>query len=900
VKRFGKILSWCLVELLALGSFRLFAQNAYVYTNDDIVGTNTVSGFSVAPSGTLTLIPGSPFVTGGEGTGGGLYSAPRIAASPMGGFLYVANGGTNNVSVFSIDSTSGKLTSIPGSPFATGSLGSGTLALAVTPDNKFLYAGDSNADEITVFSIGRDGALSVVAGSPYLIPGVLADYASIDGMSVSPDGNLLAVTLPSEGLLDEIAIFTIGVDGSLTVAPGSPLFPAGGAAGAEFSCSASTLFLYDAINDATQVEVDNVTPNGVLSPVSGSPFNFQNQGLNSNMGILSPGGLTLYESNQYSGQITGLSINSNGGLAPIVGSPFATGLGSCPHAETCPMSMAINQPGTLLLLASYSPEVAVLNIADDGTLTPVAGSPFSSGLSISNAISLAIWPPPLCLPLVKLNQTSLSFGNQLLATTSNIQSATLTNSSPNTALSITSITASSDFALSTAATSCPYIGGTVPSRATCTIDVTFTPTATGAGAGTVTITDNGQASPQTLSLAGTGVAPVAQLETTTLSFPDQIVNMTSAARTVVLDNIGNAPLAISNIGVSGDYAETNDCGTIVAAGGSCTVSVTFTPAAPGVRNGTLTITDNGNGVTGSTQTVSLTGTGAGPMMNLSVSSLSFAALMVGATSSVQNVTLTNTGNVALTISGLAVNGDFSQTNNCGTSVAAGAKCTINAAFNPAAGGTRTGNITFTGNSPNSPQTVTLSGVGQDFSLAAPSGTSTSATVMPGQAATYTLSVGGLGGLSQPVTFTCTSAPAGVPCTFSANPVTPTGSTTSVTVTASTVAPSVSVPRSRPFSPTPPLPPKVKVQMVLGLVLAAITGAIGRRNHQGKSRWKFAVGLLTAGLLLTLALAGCGGGGVTTTHNPGTSAGSYTLTVTGSTGSGTTALSHTMTFTLNVG
>ncbi|MDR3674789.1 MAG: choice-of-anchor D domain-containing protein, partial [Acidobacteriota bacterium] len=737
----------------------------------------------------------------------------------------------------------------------------------------------------------------IVAGSPYLIPGALADYASIDGMSVSPDGNLLAVTLPSEGLLDEIAIFTIGVDGSLTVASGSPLFPAGGAAGAEFSCSASTLFLSDAINDATQVEVDNVTPNGDLSPVSGSPFNFKNQGLNSNMGILSPNGLTLYESNQYSGQITGLSVNSNGGLTPIGGSPFATGLGSCPHAETCPMSVAINQAGTLLLLASYSPEVAVLSIADDGALTAVAGSPFSSGLSISNAISLAIWPPPLCRPLVKLSQASLSFGNQLLATTGSVQSAMLTNASPNTALSITSITASGDFALSTTATSCPYAGGTVPSKAACTIDVTFTPSATGASAGTVTITDNGQASPQTLSLAGTGVAPVAQLETFTLSFPDQSVNTASAARTVVLDNIGDAPLSIASIGVSGDYAETNDCGIIVTAGGGCTLSVTFTPAAPGVRNGTLTITDNSNGVTGSTQAVSLTGTGDAPMMNLSVSSLSFAAIMVGAKSGVQSVTLTNTGNVALTISGLAVSGDFSQTNNCGSSVAAGAKCTINATFNPTAGGTRTGNITFTGNAPNSPQMATLSGVGQDFSLAAPSGTSTSATIAPGQAATYTLSVGGLGGLSQPVTFTCASAPAGVPCTFSANPVTPAGSTTSITVTASTVAPSAGVPPSRPFSPTPPLTPIVKVQMVFGLVLAAITGAIGRRNHPGKSRWKFAAGLLTAGLLLTLA--GCGGGGVTTTHSPGTSAGSYTLTVTGSAGSGTTTLSHTVTFTLNV-
>ncbi|MFC0432127.1 choice-of-anchor D domain-containing protein [Kutzneria buriramensis] len=98
-----------------------------------------------------------------------------------------------------------------------------------------------------------------------------------------------------------------------------------------------------------------------------------------------------------------------------------------------------------------------------------------------------------------------------------------------------------------------------------------------------------------------------------LTFASQAVNTTSGAQTVTLTNSGTAAAAISGITTSGDFRQTNACGASVAAGASCTVSLTFTPAASGTRTGTLTVTSNaGNSPT----TVALTGTGAGGNTNL--------------------------------------------------------------------------------------------------------------------------------------------------------------------------------------------------------------------------------------------------------------------------------------------
>jgi parallel beta-helix repeat protein len=200
---------------------------------------------------------------------------------------------------------------------------------------------------------------------------------------------------------------------------------------------------------------------------------------------------------------------------------------------------------------------------------------------------------------------------------------------------------------------------------------------------------------------GVTVAPSA------LNFGSQAEGTTSAAQTVTVSNPTSSAASVSSISASGQFAETNTCGSSIAANGSCTVSVTFTPTSAGSQTGTLTV--NAGGVT---NTVSLTGSGTapGPVLNASPGGLSFPGTVVGSTAATQTVTITNTGTTSATVSGVSVTGDFSQTNNC-SSIAVNGFCTVTVSFKPTTGGTRTGTLTVTSNANNSPTTVSLTGNG---------------------------------------------------------------------------------------------------------------------------------------------------------------------------------------------
>ena len=317
--------------------------------------------------------------------------------------------------------------------------------------------------------------------------------------------------------------------------------------------------------------------------------------------------------------------------------------------------------------------------------------------------------------VVSLSATSLAFGNQSVGTTSTAQSLTLSNTG-NAALSITSLaltgTNAGDFAQTNTC------GNSVAAGANCTISVTFKPSASGSRTASVSITDSASGSPQTVSLSGTGTAGVVSLSATSLAFGNQSVGTTSTAQSLTLSNTGNAALSITSLALTGtnagDFAQTNTCGSSVAAGSSCTISVTFTPSASGSRTASVSITDNASG---SPQTVSLSGTGAGTgaLVSLSATSLAFGNQPIEVSSTTQTVTLSNTGNAALSITSLALTGtnasDFDESNTCGSSLAAGANCTIAVWFMPSVAGPEAASLSIADNSSGSPQTVGLSGAG---------------------------------------------------------------------------------------------------------------------------------------------------------------------------------------------
>ena len=271
------------------------------------------------------------------------------------------------------------------------------------------------------------------------------------------------------------------------------------------------------------------------------------------------------------------------------------------------------------------------------------------------------------------------------------------------------------------------------------------------------------------------------------------------------------------------------------------------------------------------------------------SSLSFGGQMVGTTSSAQMVTLSNSGQSSLAITTIAASGDFSETNNCGAALAAGANCTITVTFKPTAGGNRSGTLSVTDSASGSPQTVGLSGSGEDFTLGVASGGSGSASVAAGQTAKYSLDITAVGGFNQSVSFTCTGAPAGAGCSISPSSATPSGgSATAVTVSVSTTAPAQTQKSRRP-GPKDPLAPNwwgLAVFVLVSILTFVLT----------PGRWWTRV-VLGACVLAVIGWTSCGGGGSGGTGpatNSGTPSGTYTLTVTGSSASGSATLSHSVT------
>jgi photosystem II stability/assembly factor-like uncharacterized protein len=208
------------------------------------------------------------------------------------------------------------------------------------------------------------------------------------------------------------------------------------------------------------------------------------------------------------------------------------------------------------------------------------------------------------------------------------------------------------------------------------------------------------------------VGPTAVLSTPTLDFAPQQAGTTSATQTVTLTNNSSTALSISNIAASINFAETNTCGTSLAAGANCTISVTFVPTTFGSLTGTVTITDNAS--SGTQQTVNLKGKGFSGAVSLSPTNLSFAVQLVGTTSAAQTVTLTNTSTAPLTITGLTRPGDFNYTTDCplqpGT-LAAGASCHINVTFSPTVMGPVAEQISVADSANDSPQAIPLAGTG---------------------------------------------------------------------------------------------------------------------------------------------------------------------------------------------
>ena len=219
--------------------------------------------------------------------------------------------------------------------------------------------------------------------------------------------------------------------------------------------------------------------------------------------------------------------------------------------------------------------------------------------------------------------------------------------------------------------------------------------------------------------------PAATVSQANVSFPAEALGTVSSVQSLVINNTGTAPLTFSNITITGtnskDFTQTNTCPvppSSLAAGTSCTVSLTFQPSIAGNESAMASIADNAS--TGSPQAILLQGTGIanGPAVSLSATALAFANQPENTLSAAQTLTIRNTGSAALTINSITITGtnsrDFVQTNNCPVSPAtlvAGGSCSIAVTFTPSAIASESATMSIASNAPSSPRAVVLEGSG---------------------------------------------------------------------------------------------------------------------------------------------------------------------------------------------
>ncbi len=776
----GRLSRWAQLFLAVaaafLGASPTLAQSAstqFVYAAGE--GSPNISAFQLnTTTGALTAVPGSPF--------NGRSNPHALAVDPAGKFLFVANQSANNISVFAINQTSGALTEVPNSPFASGS-GSSPNVLTVDATGKFLFVANSvstlnsSAGELDVYQINSTtGALTP---SPHsLLPATALQIPTFPmGIYAHPNGKWLYL---SDGTFTASLIQQYQIDavtGDLTFITSvqdseNPRSLAGDPLGH---------FLFGGHGQQAGF-IDGYT----ISPLDGSLSAYASfNGVLSSGPNVFPFHMTVDSSGKFLYTDLGDFVIPTvpGALVPI--SPI-----------TLTSATNRNVPWTADLIgpfvftadktAGFLDSFQIDPVA--GTITAALGSPYAvtSGL---RAIAVTGYPSQFATPAVSFSPITLTFSSTLIGQSSALP-ITLTNSGFAT-LTVGAISiAGANPADFSQTNNCP---ATLSAGANCTFNVTFMPQAAGERAASLNIADNAAGSPHIVVLSGQAVtpAPAVTLVPGSFTFASAMLGTTGASQPFTVSNSGTGTLHISSI-------------------------------APA---------------------------GANP-------------------------------------------GDFTQTNNCGATLVANANCTITVTFKPQAVGTRTANITIVDDAGNSPQTIALTATGiAPFTLAPVSNT---VVLVPGQSSQLGVQFTSMPNFSGTVTFVCSGAPAGSTCAISPPSLPVTGQTTATlnlvinsTTTSTLVRPNFNNPSARNFYSRIPWS-----ALTFALLLSAIAFARRRELFARFSfaRLRFAHLAMFLALSACLAASACGSGLIA--NNPGPLPGAYTLTVVAT--SGTASISFNVT------
>jgi 6-phosphogluconolactonase len=301
-------------------------------------------------------------------------ASASTSSSPVVGHVYVNDNtaGTNTIGAFDRHAD-GSLTPEPGSPFVAGGTGTGAGlasqgAIQITPGGRFLLAVDAGSNQISVLRIHRDGFLSQVPGGVISSGGDLPD-------SVAVHGNLVYVANSGTGDSNYTG-FRLGFFGQLYPIPGSTVPLAANAAPADVLFNGTGSKLAGTEVGTSEVDSFTVGLGGRLTAAPGSPFPAQGLGpFGSEFRPTNPE--QLFVSNAHNvgagtGTVSTFSDGFNGTLTPVAGSPFADG-------QTAPCWVEITHDGQFLFTVNTgSGAISRYQIAPDGGLTLLGSTQVSA------------------------------------------------------------------------------------------------------------------------------------------------------------------------------------------------------------------------------------------------------------------------------------------------------------------------------------------------------------------------------------------------------------------------------------------------------------------------------------------------------------------------------------------
>jgi 6-phosphogluconolactonase (cycloisomerase 2 family) len=332
------------------------SKPAFMYTAN--VQTADVRGFEVnTTTGMLTPVLGSPY---------SVLNPISVVVEKRAKFAYVADFSNNKVHEFAINQTNGALSEIAGSPLLTTG---NPVAMVLDASGKFLYTANQGGNSVSGFTIDATaGTLSPLSGSPF------AAQLGTDSVAIDPVKNRLYA---ANGSSDTISVFNIdAVTGTPSEIAGSP-FTIGSVVGdyartIAVSPKGTTVYVADATSwgpESTTVFGFMIDATGALTPAPGSPFSTGADPVNL---TFDASGTFLYVANAKDGTVSGFAVQPNGSLTATPGSPYVT--------DTGPLSFGIEPSGKSLYVGHGSTTLLVFTIDPaTGALTTKAANPMSGG-----------------------------------------------------------------------------------------------------------------------------------------------------------------------------------------------------------------------------------------------------------------------------------------------------------------------------------------------------------------------------------------------------------------------------------------------------------------------------------------------------------------------------------------